>query len=163
MEGNPKDQNQEEMESEGVPPVPEVHPEARRPRGVRDPRAPTPQERAEHELHHANYRECCRACVRGRGIAAPHRKQHKDPDDPDGVPSVHFDYCFMGEKNQEEEKEEDKENAWKESDEMLKILTVKLKNFKRIRAHLFRRKAVADNRGSPKPWRMISRYGDAAR
>ena len=139
--------SQEDMDFEDMPPVPDAHPEARRPRGVRDPRAPTPQERAEHELHHANYREWCRACVRGRGIAAPHRKQQKDSDDPDGIPSVHFDYCFMGEKNQDEQREEDKENAWKESEEMLKILTVKLKNFKRIRAHLVPKKG-----SSGQPW-----------
>ena len=139
--------SREDDELKGGLSIPEEHPEARRPRGVRDPRAPTPEQRAEHELHHANYREWCRACVRGRGIAAPHRKQHKDPDDPDGVPSVHFDYCFMGEKDQEEEKDEDKENAWRESDEMLKILTVKLKTFKRIRAHLVPKKGV-----SGQPW-----------
>ena len=49
---------------------------------------------------------------------------------------MHFDYCFMGEKDQEEQEDEAKENTWKESDEMMKILTVKLKTFRRIRAHL---------------------------
>ena len=139
--------SREDDELRGDPPVQQDHPEARRPRGVRDPGAPTPGERAEHELHHANYREWCRACVRGRGIAAPHRKQHQNLDDPDGVPSVHFDYCFMGEKDQEEQEDEAKENTWKESDEIMKILTVKLKTFRRIRAHLVPKKGM-----SGQPW-----------
>ena len=139
--------SREDDELRGDPLVQQDHPEARRPRGVRDPGAPTPGERAEHELHHANYREWCRACVRGRGIAAPHRKQHQHLDDPDGVPSVHFDYCFIGEKDQEEQEDEAKENTWKESDEMMKILTVKLKTFRRIRAHLVPKKGM-----SGQPW-----------
>ena len=77
----------------------------------------------------------------------PHRQQHKDPDDPGGIPSVHFDYCFMGEKTQQEERDENKEEAWTKSDEMLKVLTVKLGVFKRIRAHLVPKKG-----SSGQPW-----------
>ena len=62
--------------------------------------------------------------MRGRGIAAPHRKREYASGDPNDVPTVHFDYCFMGEKAQTTEAEE--EEAWAKSEDKLKILTVKL-------------------------------------
>ena len=76
------------------PPHVEPASEGREAKGIRDPRAPTREQRAEHELTHANFRDWCSACVKGRGIAAAHRKQHED--EPSGVPAVHYDYCFMG-------------------------------------------------------------------
>ena len=53
----------------------------------------------------------------------------------------------MGEKAQPEEKEEEQEDAWVKSDDMLKILTVKLGIYKRIRAHLVPKKG-----SSGQPW-----------
>ena len=109
----------DDYDSEEVRELPEPQEEAQPPRAVRDPGAPTPGERAEHELTHANYRSWCAACVRGRGIAAAHRQQPSEPMDPSGVPTIHFDYCFMGEKADEAEEEKDREDAWEKNDDVI--------------------------------------------
>ena len=41
-------------------------------RKVRDPKAPTSEEREEHEKTHLPFRSWCRRCVRGRWKLAPH-------------------------------------------------------------------------------------------
>ena len=59
-----QDHERDEGESQKV--------EARMATAVRDPGAPTAAERAEHNLHHANYRSWCPDCVRAKGTSAPH-------------------------------------------------------------------------------------------
>ena len=83
------------------------------------------------------------------GLASPRRaaQQHKDSDDLEGVPSVHFYYCFMGEKTREKDKTVVDIEAWEKSDDMLKILIVKLGRYKRIRSHLVPKKGT-----SGQPW-----------
>ena len=134
---------EDEQGPDDVPAPPAPHEEARPPRAVRDPNMPTPQDRAEHELTHANYRSWCDACVQGKGIAAAHRRQMNEPVDPSGVPTVHFDYCFMGERAKEAEEEKEEESAWEASEDMLKILVVKLGLYKRNRSHLVPKKGLS--------------------
>ena len=150
-EGPPEQDQREEQPADApviappeLPPSEDQQGEGRIAKGVRDPRAPTREQRAEHELTHANFRDWCSACVRGRGIAAAHRKQ--DEDEPSGVPAVHYDYCFMGDQ-QKDDGVDVEEETWVNSEEMMKILNVKLRSFRRLRAHLVPKKGL-----SGQPW-----------
>ena len=67
---------------------------------LRTPADPTQAEWEDHSVCHFPYRARCRACVAGRGRADPH---FRDTGDDKLKPSVHCDYCFMGEKNDVEE------------------------------------------------------------
>ena len=63
-----------------------------------DPKAPTAEERKEHELTHLPFRSWCRHCIRERG------KEEKCPRkvrDENGIPEVHLDYMFMGDEQEE--------------------------------------------------------------
>ncbi|CAE7837865.1 unnamed protein product [Symbiodinium sp. CCMP2592] len=53
-----------------------------RPRGLRAPRNPTAQERAEHELTHTPYQAWCEKCVEGKAREDPHRRREPS-DDPE--------------------------------------------------------------------------------
>lgn len=65
--------------------------EAQPARPGRIPAAPTPEERAKHELTHIPYRAWCASCVRGRAKSDPHRRRDIDPD----FPEIQIDYCFV--------------------------------------------------------------------
>ena len=69
--------------------------ETRPMRKMLDPKLPTEEERDDHYKRHLPFRAWCRHCVRGRGNAEPHSKSK---DDSEGLPEVHFDYCFPGSK-----------------------------------------------------------------
>ena len=58
-----------------------------------DPKEPTPQERAEHDLTHLPFRSWCRHCIRGRGREEDCRRSERAPD----LPEIHIDFMFMGE------------------------------------------------------------------
>ena len=64
----------------------------RKPIRCADPGAPTEEEKKEHELTHLPYRSWCRHCVRGKGRALDHKRCDRQP----RLRTVHFDYCFMG-------------------------------------------------------------------
>ena len=64
----------------------------RNPRKLPDPKMPTKSEVEEHYPTHLPYRSWCQYCVQGKGKTAPHFQQKKRED---GLPEVHFDYCFM--------------------------------------------------------------------
>ncbi|CAE7832753.1 RE2 [Symbiodinium sp. CCMP2592] len=57
-----------------------------RPRGLRAPRNPTEQERAEHELTHTPYQAWCEKCVEGKAREDPHRR--REPSDDPVTPLV---------------------------------------------------------------------------
>ena len=73
--------------------------EARAPNVLRDPGAPTEKEIAEHSVTHLPYRAWCPACVKGKARDRQH--QHQDQQADKGIAEVVFDYCFMGEENEE--------------------------------------------------------------
>jgi hypothetical protein len=56
---------------------------------------PSPQEVGEHNVSHLPCRQGCRHCVAGRGKADRH---YTVTDDDHKLPTVHCDYCYMGEK-----------------------------------------------------------------
>ena len=58
-----------------------------------DPKAPTAEERKEHELTHLPFRSWCRHCIRGRGKEESCPRKVRDEND---IPEVHLDYMFMG-------------------------------------------------------------------
>ena len=60
------------------------------------PTAPSHHELDEHEATgHVQYRSWCAHCVRARATVNPHYKA--PPKDENAVPSILFDYLFMGE------------------------------------------------------------------
>ena len=65
---------------------------SRRPIAAPNPKKPSKEEVAEHELTHLPFRSWCAHCVRGKGKSADHRKVQEDR----GIDEVHVDYCFMG-------------------------------------------------------------------
>ena len=60
---------------------------------VQNPLLPSRAEVEEHELTHLPYRSWCSHCVRAKGRAADHRRQHDRLHD---IRELHLDYCFMG-------------------------------------------------------------------
>ena len=64
----------------------------RRPVRVQDPKKPSRDEIAEHELTHLPFRSWCAHCVRGKGRVADHRRSTSEK----GLDEIHIDYCFMG-------------------------------------------------------------------
>ena len=67
--------------------------EARRPKALRDPGAPTQAEIDNHNLLHLPFRGWCPSCVIGKAKDKPH---FADPDKDKAVPVVVFDYGFLG-------------------------------------------------------------------
>lgn len=65
---------------------------ARTPVKLRDPRKPSAEEVALHEMTHLPFRSWCSHCVRGRGRAADHRAVKEER----GVGEIHVDYGFVG-------------------------------------------------------------------
>jgi hypothetical protein len=64
------------------------------------PKAPTKQERLDHDATHLPYRSWCKHCVRGRGRNTPHRAA-KDEKEENQVCKVSMDYFFLGQKDEE--------------------------------------------------------------
>ena len=58
---------------------------------VQDPREPSIEERAQHELTHLPYRSWCRHCVRGRGKQMPHQGGSQET----SISEVHMDFAFL--------------------------------------------------------------------
>ena len=89
--------------------VPQNHPAPRlRAREITRPVSMTKTQKKQHYLEgHANYHPGCPFCVRCRGLADRHerkRDEHEpepvDEDDPQEVPTVSFDFCFLMQKEQ---------------------------------------------------------------
>ena len=59
---------------------------------MQDPKAPSPEEIAEHNLSHLPYRSWCRHCVKSRCKENPHERSVEKPN----MNEVHFDYAFLG-------------------------------------------------------------------
>ena len=70
--------------------------EVHKQRGRRKPEEPTQEEIEEHYLDHANYREWCPHCVKGKGVSHPHRKI--DEDEKGVIPVVSMEYMFLSDK-----------------------------------------------------------------
>ena len=70
------------------------------------PVGPTRKEREEHEATHAEFKDWCKHCVRGRGRNNPHRRKaeggEEDKEEQE-VPRIAIDYHFMKDKNGEDQ------------------------------------------------------------
>ena len=65
----------------------------RKPARMQDPKKPTEEDRAEHNVTHLPFRNWCRHCIAGRGKEAAHRRRAQGSGD---LPEIHFDFAFMG-------------------------------------------------------------------
>ena len=74
--------------------------EALLPSIARDPGAPTERELQDHSVTHLPHRSWCPICVESRARDRPHRAVDNRAER--GVPEVHFDYGFLGNKDEEE-------------------------------------------------------------
>ena len=83
-----------EMESD-----PEEEEEARRPKGLSEPRKPSLKEIEEHNLTHLPFRNWCPYCVQG---GAPNRNHVKLGEVIREIPHISCDYCFMGDREDDE-------------------------------------------------------------
>ena len=82
---------EEDGEGEGELKVDEACDLGRRiPVKVANPKLPSAEEVAEHELTHLPYRSWCSHCVKGKTL------DHRRSDRKRVLPEVHLDYCFMG-------------------------------------------------------------------
>ena len=72
-------------------------PEAQRPKAVPIPKAPSKQEREEHEVTHLPYRAWCEFCTRSRARESPHYKASAETKAKrhGGIPVVEADYAFV--------------------------------------------------------------------
>jgi hypothetical protein len=101
--------------------------EARRPVSRRAPVAPTAKEIAEHDLVHLPFRSWCPCCVAGKAKHWPHFKKSQEEKGEDRVPSIHMDYWFM------------RDN---EDDERVTVLNYKEKLSRAYGAHIVQKKGV---------------------
>ena len=78
--------------------------EARAVRRPHDPGRPTRKEIEEHLPLHWPFRSWCRHCVRGRGVASPHKsRSDEDREFSQGrVPTISLDHCFLGSERSED-------------------------------------------------------------
>ena len=103
MGGGEVDEDQEAEEDSG---------EAKEARQVIQPRAPSKQEREEHERTHIPFRCWCEHCVRGSGMQYPHKSVVGGAVGSNDVVRVILDHCFFtggraGDGNAEAEAEAD--------------------------------------------------------
>ena len=70
------------------------------------PYTPTTAELEEHLPLHLNYRDWCEDCVGAKALAAPHKSDHSEP--LEGV-TWNMDYCFLGDKLDDDIVEEESE------------------------------------------------------
>ena len=116
--------------------------EAQRAHVVTDPGMPTAKEIAEHEITHLPHRSWCAACVAGRSRDRPHKRlNHRDKCQ---VPTIVFDYGFMGGKNEAE---------------TASILVVRDVDTKMLFAHVVPRKGLASDHGIEQLLKDIERLG----
>ena len=73
--------------------------EAREPRVLRDPGAPTEAEVERHNMTHMPFRSWCPACVEGKARDKHHQKSEDQGEK--GIPEIVFDYCFLGSEDEE--------------------------------------------------------------
>ena len=83
---------QEEEESVEVEMEDETENGSRTVKKVQDPREPSKEERAQHEMTHLPYSSWCRHCVRGRGKQMPHQGGSQET----SISEVHMDFAFLG-------------------------------------------------------------------
>ena len=57
---------------------------------------PTDKEVEEHYMHHAEFRQWCPHCVKGKAVAYGHRRMKE----VHGLPTVSIDYMFMGDRQE---------------------------------------------------------------
>ena len=79
--------------------------EGRKPRVLKDPKKPKPEEVEEHMKTHLPYRSWCPHCVRARGIDSSHRAS-RNTEEGKAIPTVHADYMFMKGSQGDEDEEE---------------------------------------------------------
>ena len=116
--------------------------EAQRVRVVKDPGKPTAQEIAEHEITHLPHRSWCPSCVAGRARDRPHRRQANRG--ANSVPTVVFDYGFMGAEGEAE---------------TTPILVVRDVDSKMLFSHVVQRKGLIADHGVRQLVRDIERLG----
>ena len=88
------------MNAEGI----EGEKEETGPQQLARPKEPSAQERAEHNLHHANFEPWCETCVAGQGRSKQHRRKKEDPKDH----IIYSDYMFFTRDGKLIDKEEGK-------------------------------------------------------
>ena len=116
--------------------------EAQRAHVATDPGMPTAKEIAEHEITHLPHRSWCAACVAGRSRDRPcKRLNHRDTCQ---VPTIVFDYGFMGGKNEAE---------------IASIPVVRDVDTKMLFAHVVPRKGLASDHGVQQLLKDIERLG----
>ena len=82
--------------------------DVRTPKLPREPGMPTQRERDEHACTHWPTRPWCKHCMRGKGVASPHRSATPAERElrAEGVPTISVDHCFLGsERDAEDHKE----------------------------------------------------------
>ena len=89
---------EQEREAEGEDDMEE---EAKRPRGIPRPEAPTQREKDEHYLTHWPFRSWCIHCMKGKSKSLPHRKVREE-DGHGNVPLIAIDYMYAVTKDAEE-------------------------------------------------------------
>ena len=116
--------------------------EARRPRGLRDPGAPTQAEIEEHNLTRLPYRSWCPACIAGKARDRAHRLTESHHDE--GVPRIVVDYCFV---------------QGEEDEETVAIQVAKDRSARVLGAHVVPRKGLASQRGAHELLKDIETLG----
>ena len=115
--------------------------EAREPRTLRDPGAPTEAEVEQHNVTHLPFRAWCPACVEGKARDRPHRKQ--EGEENKNVPEVVFDYGFLG----------------AEGEETIAIQVARDRRTKMVFAHVVPRKGFTHEHGAEEMVKDLKKLG----
>jgi hypothetical protein len=130
-----------EAEEEAADKAAEAEEEAAVPRIPRDPGQPTTKEIDEHAATHLPFRSWCSECVRGRKKNPAHYKQL--PSEEGAVPSVHLDYCFLRDGDEE----------------LLTVVVVRDKTTKVVFAAAVERKGSSDKDAIEQAAAFVKRLG----
>ena len=119
----------------------ETEEEAREPRVLRDPGAPTEAEVEKHNITHMPFRSWCPACVEGKARYKPHHTQ-KDGTEKN-IPENVFDYGFLG----------------AEGEDTIAVLVARDRRTKMIFAHVVPKKGFTHEHGAEEMMKDISKLG----
>ena len=116
--------------------------EAREPKTLRDPGAPTELEIGQHNVTHLPFRAWCPSCVEGKARDRMRKKQEDSGEKR--IPEVVFDYAFMGAEGE---------------DETMAIQIARDRRTKMVFAHVVPRKGMTHEHGAEEMLEDLKKLG----
>ena len=92
------DDEESEGKEEAEPVEIEAEAETNKARGIRQPGQPSRKDVEEHNLTHADFRDWCEECIRGKGRTDQHRRKAEEEESEKGaITTYSIDYMYLTE------------------------------------------------------------------